>query len=89
MILSDYKGADLFDELVDERGRIRPYYRGVADKLSGLGHDELSQKLRSLELLFLILAGVAAAITAVALLLPSGERGVEAAPTALRPAPAE
>ncbi len=43
----------------------------------------------SLELLFLILAGVAAAITAVALLLPSGERGVEAAPEALRPAPAE
>jgi Na+/glutamate symporter len=43
----------------------------------------------SLELLFLVLAGVAAAITAVALLLPSGERGVEAAPEALRPAPAE
>lgn len=43
----------------------------------------------SLELLFLILAGVAAAITAVALLLPSGERGIEAAPEVLRPAPAE
>ena len=53
MILSDYKGADLFDELVDEHGKIRPYYRGVADKLSGLGHEELNQKLRSLELLFL------------------------------------
>ena len=53
MILSDYKGANLFDELVDEHGKIRPYYRGVAEKLSGLGNEELSQKLRSLELLFL------------------------------------
>lgn len=43
----------------------------------------------SLELLFLVLAGVAAAITAVALLLPSGESGVEAAPAAVQPAPAE
>jgi len=47
----------------------------------------------SLELLFLILAGVAAAITAVALLLPSGERGTDeapkAAPAAIQPAPAE
>jgi uncharacterized circularly permuted ATP-grasp superfamily protein len=53
MILNDYKGANLFDELVDEYGKIRPYYRGVAEKLSGLGNEELSQKLRSLELLFL------------------------------------
>ncbi|MFZ9400889.1 MAG: circularly permuted type 2 ATP-grasp protein, partial [Opitutales bacterium] len=53
MILTDYKGANLFDELVDEHGKIRPYYRGVAEKLSGLGNEELSQKLRSLELLFL------------------------------------
>jgi hypothetical protein len=43
----------------------------------------------SLELLFLFLAGVAAAITAVALLLPSGERSVERPAGALRPAPAE
>lgn len=43
----------------------------------------------SLELLFLVLAGVAAAITAVALLLPSGESGVEPAPAAVQPAPAE
>ncbi len=43
----------------------------------------------SLELLFLVLAGVAAAITAVALLLPSGERSLEPAAPSLRPAPAE
>ncbi len=43
----------------------------------------------SLELLFLVLAGVAAAITAVALLLPSGESGVEPAPATVQPAPAE
>jgi uncharacterized circularly permuted ATP-grasp superfamily protein len=53
MILTDYKGANLFDELVDASGKIRPYYRHVAEKLSGLGNEELSQKLRSLELLFL------------------------------------
>ena len=53
MILTDYKGANLFDELVDASGKIRPYYRNIADKLSSLGNEELSQKLRSLELLFL------------------------------------
>jgi len=53
MILTDYKGANLFDELVDSTGKIRPYYRNVAEKLSSLGNEELSQKLRSLELLFL------------------------------------
>ena len=53
MILTDYKGANLFDELVDASGKIRPYYRNVAEKLSSLGNEELSQKLRSLELLFL------------------------------------
>ena len=53
MILDHYKGADLFDELVDGEGRIRPYYKALADRLSRLGSDELGQKLRSLELLFL------------------------------------
>ncbi len=53
MILTDYKAANLFDELVDAAGKIRPYYRNIADKLSSLGNEELSQKLRSLELLFL------------------------------------
>ena len=42
----------------------------------------------SLELLFLGLTGVAAAITLVALLLPSGERA-HAARTVAQPAPAE
>ena len=45
MILTDYQGANLFDELVDASGKIRPYYRNVADKLTGLGNEELSQKL--------------------------------------------
>lgn len=53
MKLTDYRGANLFDELVDAQGAIRPYYRGVADKLAGLGPEELGHKLRSLELLFL------------------------------------
>jgi uncharacterized circularly permuted ATP-grasp superfamily protein len=53
MLLNDYKAAALFDELVDEKGKIRPYYQGVADRLAGLSPEELSQKIRSLELLFL------------------------------------
>ena len=40
MKLTDYRGANLFDELVDAQGAIRPYYRGVADKLAGLGPEE-------------------------------------------------
>ena len=43
----------------------------------------------SLELLFLGLTGVAAAITLVALLLPSGERAHVAHTVAPQPAPAE
>jgi hypothetical protein len=43
----------------------------------------------SLELLFLSLAVVAVAITLVALLLPSGERGRDAAAAVPQPAPAE
>jgi hypothetical protein len=43
----------------------------------------------SLELLFLSLAGVAVAITLVALLLPSGERTGNARVAAPQPAPAE
>ena len=43
----------------------------------------------SLELLFLGLTGVAAAITLVALLLPSGERAHAARAVAPQPAPAE
>ena len=53
MLLDDYKAAALFDELVDEQGKVRPYYQGVADRLAGLSQEELSQKIRSLELLFL------------------------------------
>ncbi|GBL43251.1 hypothetical protein LBMAG55_07250 [Verrucomicrobiota bacterium] len=41
MRLTDYRGANLFDELVDAQGAIRPYYKGVADKLASLGPDEL------------------------------------------------
>ena len=53
MLLDDYRPADLFDELVDSQGAVRPYYRGLAERLRGLHQDELGQKLRSLELLFM------------------------------------
>ena len=53
MLLSDYKTEDLFDELVDSTGAVRPYYRTVADFFRSIPHDELNQKIKSLELLFL------------------------------------
>ncbi len=53
MLLSDYKTQDLFDELVDATGTVRPYYRTVADFFRTIPHQELNQKIKSLELLFL------------------------------------
>ncbi len=53
MNLKDYKPNKLFDELLDEHGKIRPYYKGIADRLSGLTTNDLNSKIRSLELLFL------------------------------------
>jgi uncharacterized circularly permuted ATP-grasp superfamily protein len=53
VLLSDYKTQDLFDELVDATGTVRPYYRTVADFFRTIPHQELNQKIKSLELLFL------------------------------------
>jgi uncharacterized circularly permuted ATP-grasp superfamily protein len=53
MNLASYRPAKLFDELVDDHGSIRSYYRSIAEKLERLRSEELQQKLRSLELLFL------------------------------------
>lgn len=53
MILKDYKPNKLFDELIDESGKVRPYYKTIVDRLSSLSQDELKTKIRSLELLFL------------------------------------
>jgi uncharacterized circularly permuted ATP-grasp superfamily protein len=53
MILKDYKPNKLFDELIDESGKVRPYYKTIVDRLSGLSQEELKTKIRSLELLFL------------------------------------
>jgi len=53
VLLESYKPADLFDELMDSDGRMRPYYGPVAERLFGMGPSELEQKLKNLELLFL------------------------------------
>ncbi len=53
MILKDYKPNKLFDELIDESGNVRPYYKTIVDRLSALSQEELKTKIRSLELLFL------------------------------------
>lgn len=52
MDISGYRGQDLFDELVDGEGRVRPYYAGLADRLGVIPADDLAQRLRSLERLF-------------------------------------
>ena len=49
MILDHYKGADLFDELVDGEGRIRPYYKVLADRLSRLGVEVFHDMKRGLD----------------------------------------
>ena len=53
MLLNSYRPADLFDELLDSQGKIRPYYQPVADRLFPLQPEELEQKIKNLELLFL------------------------------------
>jgi uncharacterized circularly permuted ATP-grasp superfamily protein len=53
MNLANYRPGKLFDELIDEQGSIRSYYQAVAEKLDRLRSEELQQKIRSLELLFL------------------------------------
>lgn len=53
MNLKDYKPNQLFDELLDEKGKIRPYYKAIADRLGNLSTSDLQSKIRSLELLFL------------------------------------
>jgi uncharacterized circularly permuted ATP-grasp superfamily protein len=53
VMLSAYKPADLFDELMDPSGSVRSYYRTVADFFRAMPREELDQKVKSLELLFL------------------------------------
>ena len=53
MLLDAYRPADLFDELMDANGQVRPYYGSVADRLFQMEPRELEQKIKSLELLFL------------------------------------
>ena len=53
VLLKSYRPADLFDELIDAHGNVRPYYQPVADRLFPLKPEELEQKVKNLELLFL------------------------------------
>jgi len=53
VLLKSDRPADLFDELIDSNGQVRPYYQPVADRLFPLEPHELEQKVKNLELLFL------------------------------------
>ncbi len=53
MLAQSYRPADLFDELMDANGCVRPYYQPVAERFSRMSPEELEQKVKSLELLFL------------------------------------
>ena len=53
VLLNSYQTADLFDELMDPHGKVRPYYETVANFFQDIPAEELDQKVKSLELLFL------------------------------------
>ena len=53
MTIADYRPNNVFDEMVDPRGRVQPYYKAVADQIAGMSSGDLEQKVKSLELLFL------------------------------------
>jgi uncharacterized circularly permuted ATP-grasp superfamily protein len=53
VLLSHYKPADLFDELMDSSGSVRSYYKTVAEFFCAMPREELDQKVKSLDLLFL------------------------------------
>ena len=53
MLLKPYRPADLFDELIDSNGQVRPYYQPVVDRLFHLDPADLAHKVKNLELLFL------------------------------------
>jgi uncharacterized circularly permuted ATP-grasp superfamily protein len=53
VLLNSYRPANLFDELIDAHGQVRPYYQPVAERLFSLAPDEVDQKVKNLELLFL------------------------------------
>ena len=53
VLLKPYRPADLFDELIDSNGQVRPYYQPVVDRLFHLDPADLAHKVKNLELLFL------------------------------------
>ncbi len=53
MILQNYTPEALFDEIVSADGKVREYYRPVAERFQGMTAEELEQKVKSIELLFL------------------------------------
>jgi uncharacterized circularly permuted ATP-grasp superfamily protein len=53
VLLKPYRPADLFDELIDSNGQVRPYYQPIADRLFQLEPTDLAHKVKNLELLFL------------------------------------
>lgn len=53
MLLPNYTPEVRFDELVTGDGQVRPYYEQVAQRFQQMNGEELDQKIKSLELLFL------------------------------------
>jgi len=52
-LIQGYRPADLFDEMMASDGTVRPYYKTVANRFAEMTHEELEQKVKSLNLLFL------------------------------------
>jgi uncharacterized circularly permuted ATP-grasp superfamily protein len=53
VLAQNYLPADLFDELMDPQRQVRPYYQAVAEGFDRMSPEELEQKVKNLDLLFL------------------------------------
>jgi len=53
VFLKNYTPEALFDEIVAANGEVRPYYQPVAERFQEMSPEEVEQKVKSIELLFL------------------------------------
>lgn len=53
MLLDSYDTGDLYDEMFTADREVRPHYRLLLERLESMPREELDQKIKNLELLFL------------------------------------
>ncbi|MFN5960500.1 MAG: circularly permuted type 2 ATP-grasp protein [Verrucomicrobiota bacterium] len=52
-MLEQYTPGEFYDEMFDEPGTVRSHYRGVADRLTSVSHDEYEKKQAAVEQAFM------------------------------------